>query len=86
MGMMRRIEKLEQAADNVDWHAHLPEGVTVAEAEALMDAWARLAAGYADARGVPLAEAMDATRDAAIALVKGGQVAEGDDDDDDDEL
>jgi hypothetical protein len=81
MGTMRRIQKIERAAGAVDWHAHLPEGITVGQAEAFLETWARLAADYANDHGVSGAEAIDATTDAVIALVESSQTP-GDEDDD----
>lgn len=79
---MRRIERLERAAADIDWRAHLPEGVTVAEAEAAQQLWARLAADYADSHGVSLSAAMKATADTWRAMLESGTALDDDDEDD----
>ena len=88
---MRRIERLERAAEsaNLDLQAGLPEGVTVEEAERASWLWARLAADYSVDHGVSIDAAMEATRDATAALLDSGATLEGefgdDDEEDDDE-
>lgn len=84
---MRRIERLERAssAAAVDWRDHLPDGVTLAEAEAALETWARLTAHYADANGVSIEAAAAATRGALAALLASGATLEDEFDDDDEE-
>ena len=86
---MRRLERLERAAEaEVDWRDHLPEGITVAEAEAAMETWARMAVKYSDENDVSIEAALEVVIviwARAVAASGGVAVPDDDEDDDDDE-
>lgn len=88
---MRRLERLERAAsaeeEDLDWRDYLPEGITVAEAEGVMETWARMAAKYSDDHDVSIEAALEVViviwaREVAAS---GGVAVPYDDDEDDDD-
>lgn len=82
MKIDQRLTRLERRVVAPDyWTRCLPEGVTVAEAEAALETWAQLAADYARRFDVDEVTAGDATYDAWAALLRSGATL-GDDDDD----